>query len=209
MKTLLICGITGRMGGETARLAPAYGFAPRAFAPEIREGVIVDFSHPDALPVLLESGLPLVIGTTGHSAAQQAAIRESARKRPVFVASNFSPGVHALRQAARLVKELLPGWEITLVERHHAQKQDAPGGTARELARDAGLPADRVFSLRAGTVSGLHELTFYGPEEALTLLHLAESRAVFAHGALRAARWLDRRPPGLYGMDDLLDVRKS
>ena len=205
MTTLYISGLAGRMGGEVARLAPAYGFTPRAFQPGGRAGVVVDFSHPDCLAALLEGELPLVIGTTGYTAAQQAQIVQASRGRPILQAANFSLGVAAMRRLAVAARQLLPGWDIRLVERHHADKQDAPSGTALALAKAVEISRSEILSVRAGTVRGVHEVGFYGREEALMLTHVAESRAVFAHGALRAARWIVGRPCGLYGVEDMLD----
>ncbi len=204
MKSLLISGMDGRMGREVAHLCPEYGFAPRPFTPETPGAVIIDFSHPDCLDDLLESPLPLVIGTTGFTAEQAERIRKAARTRPIFQAANFSPGIYALSVAAKDVRRMLPDWDASLIERHHARKQDRPSGTALDLARGIELENERILSVRGGTVRGVHELTFYGAEETLILTHVAESRAVFAHGALRAARWLTGRPPGLYGIENLL-----
>ena len=209
MNRLLISGIDGRMGREVARLCPDYGFAPRPFVPEAQGAVIVDFSHPDCLDGLLESPLPLVIGTTGYTAEQAARIREAARARPVFQAANFSPGVYALGAAVRAARRMLPDWDVSLIERHHIRKQDSPSGTALDLARRIGLKKEQILSVRGGTVRGVHELTFYGPEETLLLIHAAESRAVFAHGALRAARWLIGQSPGMYGMKELLSKQEA
>lgn len=204
MKHLLISGMDGRMGREVARLCPEYGFAPRLFTPEAPGAVIIDFSHPDCLDGLLQSPLPLVIGTTGYTAEQAERIREAARTRPIFQAANFSPGIYALSVAAKTARRILPDWDASMIERHHARKQDRPSGTALDLARGIGLESEHILSVRGGTMRGVHELAFYGPEETLILTHVAESRAVFAHGALRAARWLTGRPPGLYGIENLL-----
>ena len=201
MKKLLISGHDGRMGQAVAALAGDYGFEARAFAPGMTGDVIVDFSHPDCLTDLLKSNLPLVIGTTGYTPTQQRVIAQAAGARPIFQATNFSPGVFALTRLARQARTLLPDWQTTLIERHHAAKQDSPSGTALRLAEAAQIA--EIHAIRAGTVRGVHELTFYGSEETLTLMHNAESRDVFAHGALRAAVWLMGRQAGLYGMEDL------
>ena len=203
MKTLLISGFDGRMGRETARLAAEYGFAAVPFAANAAGDVIVDFSHPDCLRALLASPLPLVIGTTGFSAEQQRAIEAAADARPIFQAANFSPGVFALNRLSQTAKALLPGWDTALIERHHAGKRDLPSGTALRLAE--ALQTDHVLSVRAGTVRGVHEAGFYGPDESLLLIHAAESRAVFARGAINAAKWLLRQKNGLYHMEDLFN----
>ncbi|MBQ9197287.1 MAG: 4-hydroxy-tetrahydrodipicolinate reductase [Clostridia bacterium] len=204
MKTLLISGYDGRMGQETVRLAASYGFDAQPFNPDAPGDVIIDFSHPDLLPSLLKGGLPLVIGTTGFSPIQRQAIQNAAAARPIFLAANFSPGIWVLQRLAAMAGELLPGWDAALIERHHAKKQDSPSGTALQLAEQANI--HQVCSIRGGTVRGIHELSFLGPEESLALIHTAESRAVFAHGALRVACWLLDRPNGLYGMDDLMQT---
>ena len=202
MKTLLISGISGRMGREIRQLAASYGFASRTFTPSASGDVIVDFSHPDCLDSLLSSALPLVIGTTGYTAAQQRAIEAAAGARPIFQAANFSPGVFALNRLARQAKAMLPDWDVCLIERHHAQKRDIPSGTGLALAR--ALQTENVLSVRGGTVCGVHEAGLYGPEEHLLLTHTAESRAVFARGALKAAAWLTDQPCGLYHMEDIM-----
>ena len=204
MKTLLICGMDGRMGGETARLAPDYGFIPQPFRPGTPGDIIIDFSHPDCLSQLLASPLPLVTGTTGLSDAQQHALREAARRRPVFQAANFSPGIFAMQRALLLTRHLLPGWTPVCIERHHSRKRDVPSGTALALRGLMPEPEMPILSVRAGTVCGMHEVSLYGPDETLTLCHTAERRAVFARGALSAALWLSGKPAGLYGMADML-----
>ncbi|MBR1606454.1 MAG: 4-hydroxy-tetrahydrodipicolinate reductase [Clostridia bacterium] len=207
MKTLLISGFSGRMGRECARLAPACGFASQAYRAGLPGDVLLDFSHPDCLPEVLACPLPLIIGTTGYSEEQLQEIRTASEKRPVFLAANFSPGIYALGILAEKVKELLPDWEISLTEIHHAGKKDTPSGTALRLADR--LQIDQVQSIRGGTVRGVHEIGLYGPEEHLQITHTAESRAVFAHGALKAARWVMDKVPGLYGMKDIIKDRKQ
>lgn len=202
MRRLLISGLDGRMGSLAASLAQEYGFEPRAFAPDATGDVILDFSHPDCLEALLRSHLPLVIGTTGFSDAQQQAIRQAAERRPILQSANFSRGVCVLQQLIRQARHALPDWQASLVERHHAAKQDQPSGTALALAGSIGLPPREIHAIRAGTIRGAHELTFYGLGETLTLLHCAESREIFARGALQAAQWLLEQGAGLYGMED-------
>lgn len=204
MKILLISGFDGRMGQECARLAADFGFSPQPFEPNAAGDLLLDFSHPDCLDAVLACPLPLVIGTTGYSAGQTDAIRKAAETRPVFLSANFSPGVYALGLLAEQARRLLPDWDIAIIEKHHAAKRDIPSGTAQALS--ARLQTDRVLSIRGGTVRGVHEIGLYGPEESLTLTHAAESRALFARGALRAAKWLTEKGPGLYGMRDLLMI---
>jgi 4-hydroxy-tetrahydrodipicolinate reductase len=196
--------------------------------------VVIDFSHPSATDAVsracLGAGKPLVIGTTGHSREERASIETTAKSLPVVLSPNFSVGVNALfwltREAARMLGE---DFDLEIVETHHRLKKDAPSGTARKLAEilcevrkldyatDArhgreGLVGERpakeigVHSIRAGDVVGDHTVTFAGPGERLELTHKASSRETFATGALRAARWIAGKPPGLYSMEDVLGL---
>ena len=205
MTGLLLFGAEGRMGREVAALAAQYGFT----LGEKAEAAI-DFSHPDALDAVLDAVLarciPLVSGTTGYSLAQQQQIHAAAQRVPILRSANFSLGAAVMARLLAQAASSLPGWDGALIERHHAGKVDAPSGTAIALAQAMALPREGILSVRGGTVRGLHEAGFYGPEEHLTIVHCAESRAVFAHGALRAARWSIGRPAGLYGMEDMLET---
>lgn len=191
--------------------------------------VVIDFSLAPGLAQLLGSTMarpvPMVSGTTGLTEETMGALVELAGKVPVFHASNMSTGVHMLHRLAALAAASLPeAWDVELVEMHHRRKADAPSGTALSLAaavRSArpgklrevygrrGLCGPRaedemgVSAVRGGDVVGEHELIFAGPAETLRLSHSAQSRAVFALGALRAARWLAGQPAGLYGMENL------
>ena len=207
MKTLLISGFDGRMGRETARLAESYGFSPLPYEKGRPADAVIDFSHPDRLEELLPGSSPLVIGTTGFSLKQLGLVRQRASLRPIFLSPNFSAGIAAMRVLARQAKQMLPDWDISLIEQHHRTKADAPSGTAAEIASDLSLAVSDIVSVRAGTVRGTHSLAFYGPEEHLLLRHTAESRTAFAHGALKAADWLIGRAPGLYGVSDLMGFK--
>lgn len=192
--------------------------------------VLIDFSAPQALASGLDrartASVPIVIGTTGLDALAETRIAEAATKIPVLQSANMSLGVTLL---AHLVQEaaarLGPEWDAEILEMHHARKVDAPSGTAlllgEAVARGRGgspgaASADRggarepgsvgYASLRGGTVAGDHDVIFAGPSERLILSHRAESRAVFARGALAAARWLVDRPPGRYTMADMLGL---
>jgi len=196
--------------------------------------VLVDFSAPAGLPATLAAaaaaGCAAVIGTTGLSPADHRLIDEAAARVAVLQAANTSLGVAVLR---RLVEEtahaLGPDWDIEIVEMHHRHKRDAPSGTAlllgaaanrgRGAADGAALNRfDRMereaearepggiyyASLRGGSVAGDHQVVFAGEGERIEIGHRADSRAIFARGAIAAARWLAGRPAGRYGMDDVL-----
>ena len=187
----------------------------------------IDFSYPGNLESLLESAvrrkLPLVIGTTGLTAAQEEQIREAAKVIPIVRALNFSTGVAVLRRlVAMAAKTLGEDFDIEIVETHHNQKEDAPSGTAKALLAAAdpdgkyevkhgreGRPGKRgreigMHALRGGTVAGEHSVMFYGPMEEIELRHRADSREIFARGAVRAAQFAAQAKPGLYSIDDVL-----
>ena len=197
--------------------------------------VLIDFSSPTALDANLDaaraSGTPMLIGTTGLQPAHHAQIDAAARDIALLQTANTSLGVNLLcalvEQAAR---RLGPDWDIEIVEMHHRHKLDAPSGTALLLgaAANAGRGTepgtldrfDRMqagprsreeggvyyASLRGGSVAGDHQVVFAGEGERIELGHRAESRAIFARGALRAAAWLTGRPPGRYTMADMLGM---
>ena len=197
--------------------------------------VWIDFTAPKAtlaaLGVLKKAGVKAaVIGTTGFDGAGEAEIAEFADEIAIVKAGNFSLGVNLLCELTRRAAESLgDDWDIEVLETHHRRKVDAPSGTALMLGdaaaegRGAGLrtlrrgPYDGPdakreagtigFAVRrSGGVIGEHEVTFGSDMEIVSLAHTALDRAVFANGALAAARWATRQPPGLYSMRDVLGL---
>lgn len=196
--------------------------------------VAIDFSSVEATKDICEACLrsktPLVIGTTGHSTDQRKVIEIAAKSLPIVFAPNFSVGVNTLFWLTRKAAELLgPDFDLEIVEMHHRLKKDAPSGTAQKLAEilsdvrkldvqknvahgREGMIGERpkaqigMHSLRGGDAVGEHEVIFAGPGEQLTLTHHASSRETFARGALRAARWIVGKQPGLYSMEDVLGL---
>jgi 4-hydroxy-tetrahydrodipicolinate reductase len=191
--------------------------------------VLIDFSHVSQLDTLLTYALshrvPLVIATTGYSSIQDAQIAEAAKRLPVFKSANYSYGIVVLRKLiAEAVKRLEADFDIEVIEAHHNQKKDAPSGTAKLLVDTIqnasalehpvhlGHPTDEarqphsigVHAIRGGSIVGDHTVLFAGAQERITLTHQAESRAVFAHGAIKAAHFIVKQHPGLYSMDDLV-----
>ncbi len=194
--------------------------------------VAIDFSYPGDIEGLLacavRRGVALVIGRTGLSESQGEMIREAARHIPVVWASNFSPGVAVMRRVSREMAQALGiAFDIEIVEAHHKHKADAPSGTANLLL--AAINPDNarpvvygregqalrqpgeigVHTLRGGTVCGEHSVFFYGEDEELSITHRAQSRAIFARGALLAARFVHTQPPGLYTMEQVLFGRAT
>lgn len=173
----------------------------------------------------------MVIGTTGHTAEELKLIRDAATKLPVVFASNFSVGVNTLFWLTRKAAELLgPAFDLEVIEMHHRMKKDAPSGTARTLveilADVRGLEYDNdcrhgrfgdvgartpkeigVHALRGGDVVGDHTVVFANVGERVELTHKASSRDTFAGGAVRAAKWLAGKAPGLYDMQDVLGLK--
>jgi 4-hydroxy-tetrahydrodipicolinate reductase len=205
----------GQDAGTLAGCAPLGVRVSAELAPALTDAdVVLDFSRPEALPATLAAcraaHRALLIGTTGWSAAHEAALAESAAEIPLLVAANTSLAVAVLAELTRRAAELLPrDFTVSIIERHHAGKRDAPSGTARVLAAAAaggraGAPVP-VQSLREGEVVGEHDVVFSGPGESLTLAHRALDRSLFARGALAAALWLASQSPGRYGMRDFLD----
>jgi len=194
--------------------------------------VLIDFTLPDGTIHWLKSALhrnkPIVIGTTGHSEQQLARIRDAAKKIPVLKAMNMSLGVNLLfRLVGQVAKALGDDYDIEIVEAHHRFKVDAPSGTALELlqsildvtGRDAEKdvvygrkgqtgqrPARQIgmHSLRGGDTVGEHLVRFGTLGETIELKHTAHTRDTFVNGALRAAKWLPGKKPGLYDMQDVL-----
>lgn len=197
--------------------------------------VVIDFSTPHALPATIAAataaGRPLVIGTTGLDAAAHALIEQATGTIPILQAYNMSLGVtllsHLVHEAAA---RLGPDWDIEIAEMHHRHKVDAPSGTALLLGQAAAegrgidlaahsargrdgvtgprAPGDIGFAaLRGGSVAGDHLVILAGDGERLELGHRADSRAIFAKGAIQAALWLHGRPPGRYTMSDVLGLR--
>lgn len=192
--------------------------------------VLIDFSAPDALSASIGQAtarsVPLLIGTTGLGPDAEPAIAAAAAAIPVLRSANTSLGVNLLAELVeRAARVLGSGWDIEIAEAHHRRKADAPSGTALMLGeaaargRGSDLQAERgrdgtglvrevgsigFASLRGGTIAGDHDVMFLGPEERLILSHKAESRMIFARGALAAARFLAGRPPGLYTMKDVI-----
>jgi 4-hydroxy-tetrahydrodipicolinate reductase len=209
---------------------------PEAAAPLC--DVIIDFTTAEASSRLAEAlGAPgkpaLVIGSTGWDEAADVKVRAAATRLPIVRSGNYSLGVNVLAGLVRQAAERLApeDWDIEVFEAHHRRKVDAPSGTALLLgdaaargrsadlakvkvaARDgitgARAPGTIGFSvLRGGGIVGEHSVTFASEDEVLTLAHSARDRRLFARGAVQAALWVARRPPGLYDMMDVLGFRE-
>lgn len=172
---------------------------------------VIDFSSPAScirqLHECVYNGWPLVCGTTGLPDLDLAYLKACKVKIPIVLSGNFSLGVNVLLGLVRRAAATLPDdWDVHVAEAHHKHKKDSPSGTALMLA-EAALGRNAGFAVtRAGEIVGEHSVTFAGPEEIITLSHSARDRALFARGALVAARWIIGKPPGLYSMQDVLGL---
>ncbi len=192
--------------------------------------VIIDFTRPEGTLEHLAHAKAMVIGTTGFSASQRNAVLESAKRIPIVMAANFAVGVNAAYKLAEAAARILgEGYDVEIIEAHHRHKVDAPSGTALKLgeviARARGLdprkssvfgrqgetgerPARQIgfHSVRGGDIVGEHTVVFAGLGERLELTVRSQSRMTYATGALRAAKFLKNRAPGLYDMSDVLGL---
>jgi 4-hydroxy-tetrahydrodipicolinate reductase len=250
-----IAGIAGRMGRLlveelAAAGAPLSGgidhgnaetglpMFPDIAALAAASEIVIDFTHASTAQshakALAEAGCGWILGTSGLSLADEAAVTEAATGIPVVYAPNFAPGVTLLLALAERMAASLPAaqYDAEIVEMHHRQKVDAPSGTAiglgRAVARGRGVKLEDVMdsgrdghtgarregaigfaALRGGQVVGEHTLLFAAGDEHISLTHRAFDRRAFANGAVRAALWLRGRAPGLYGMTNVLGLTEG
>ncbi len=244
-----IAGITGRMGQLLAEEVVAAGHevaggTSREAGPEIHPvadlaracDVLIDFTHASTViahaAAVAEAGTAWVLGTTGLSPADEAAVDAAAARVGIVYAANFGPGVNLLLALARQLGAALPPeqYDAEIVEMHHRQKVDAPSGTAvalgRAVAMGRGITLESVMqsgrdghtgprrtgdigfaALRGGQIVGEHTVSFTAAGEQIALSHRAIDRRAFATGAVRAAAWLHGRPAGRYGMADVMGLR--
>jgi 4-hydroxy-tetrahydrodipicolinate reductase len=241
---ILINGAKGRMGQAVytgALEIPELEVAAQVdvgddFLTELAKAdAVIDFSHHSTIePVLarcVQRKVPIVIGTTGHTDGQIAAIRHSAQQIPIVYAPNFSVGVNTLFWLTRKAAEILgPSFDLEVLEMHHRMKKDSPSGTAKRLAEiltevrelsyktdvrhgRQGIVGERtnaeigMHAIRGGDVVGDHTVIFAAQGERVELTHKASSRDTFARGALRAALWVSGKPAGLFDMQDVLGLK--
>lgn len=194
-----LIGANGRLGKTIAALHPVIPITRATSRTPLDCDVLIDVSSHQALQENLSARKPLVIGTTGHLIF--APIEEAAKHLPIFYAPNFSIGMALMNKLAAEIARYFPS-DVDIIETHHSGKKDSPSGTALHLRKT--LLNARIHSIRSGNIIGEHTLIFNNAEERLTLSHQVHSRDAYARGALAAARFLIGKPPGLYGMDDLL-----
>ena len=236
----VVCGANGAMG---KLICAALGDAvigrvsidgengvPKTFGElgEVSADVVIDFSHHSAVKDVLAYakaiGAAAVIGTTGHTAEEKAAIFAAAEEIPVFFAGNVSLGIAVLCRLVKQAVKFFPDADIEIVEIHHTRKVDAPSGTAhmlfnavKEVRNDAVENCGRagegkrtknevgIHALRMGNVVGIHEVHITTQNQSLVLKHESGSRAMLADGAVEAARFMVGREKGMYDMESILN----
>ena len=193
--------------------------------------VLIDFTRPEGTLAHLAHARAMVIGTTGFSSSQKTLIGDAAKRIPIVMAANFAVGVNAVYKLAETAARILgQGYDVEIIEAHHRHKVDAPSGTALRIgevvaaALKRDLKASAVFgrqgetgerppgqiafhAVRGGDIVGEHTVLFAGAGERVEITVRSQSRMTYAAGALRAAKWLRGKPPGLYGMEDVLGLR--
>lgn len=225
------CHVTAGVDQNTGMAGDIPVYADFADLPPLPAGaVLIDFSSPAgavrAARWCAETGHPCVICSTGLSADDEAVLEEVSNRVPVFRSANMSVGINVLIELSKRAAALLGSdFDIEIIEKHHRNKLDAPSGTALMIADAINTEADGrytyvydrhavrqkrggcelgISAVRGGGIVGEHEVLFCGPEETVTIAHSAQSRGVFADGAIRAARFVAGRGPGYYTMADLL-----
>jgi len=173
--------------------------------------VVVDFTRPAGTLEHLKHARAMIIGTTGFSEKEKTMISEAAKRIPIVMAANFAVGVNATYQLAETAVRILgDAYDVEIIEAHHRTKVDAPSGTALKLGEviRAASPGKKIafHSIRAGDIVGEHTVIFAGAGERVEVTVRSQSRATYATGALRAAKWLKNRPAGLYDMADVLGL---
>lgn len=200
-----------------------------------RFDVLIDFTRPDAsmayIDICLQAGKKVVIGTTGYSDSQKAAIAEAAKEISIVIAPNFSVGVNLSLKLLEMTAKVMGDYtDIEVIEAHHRHKVDAPSGTALRMGEvvaaalgrdlkdcaiygregDTGARDRKTIgfsTIRAGDIVGEHTVMFADEGERVEITHKASSRMTFANGAVRAAIWLEDKAAGLYDMQDVLGLK--
>jgi len=228
--------LLGQDAGGPAGLAATGVTISEDLAAALRAGdMLIDFTTPETslehMRVCAELGKALVIGSTGFTKEQLAAVSVFAQKIPCVLSPNMSIGVNlTFKILAEVARALGDDYDIEIVEAHHRMKKDAPSGTAMKMAQVLAEAVDRnldevgvyarkgmigerskkeigIQTLRAGDIVGEHTVMFAGKGERIEITHRAHSRDTFAAGAVRAARWIVGKKPGIYDMQDVLGLK--
>ena len=221
----VVCGFDIKQ--DEASMFPVYS------SPDDFKGsadVIIDFSHPSSFDGILkyavDTNTPIVFATTGLSDEQKAKMKEASAKTAIFYSANMSLGISVITALAKRAAEILgKDFDIEIIEKHHHRKLDAPSGTALAIAEELNENDDFEFvydrhsvrkardpkeigihSVRGGPIVGEHTVLFAGNDEVIEIKHSANSREIFATGAIAAARFLKGKPSGMYSMKDIVKI---
>ena len=183
----------------------------------VKADVIIDFAVAQAVDGLLEyaveTGTPVVLCTTGLSAEQLEKVNQASKKVAILKSANMSLGINTLMKLLRTAADILAnrGFDIEIVEKHHNQKLDAPSGTALALADCLNQVRQKrkhneigISAVRGGTIVGEHDVIFAGTDEVIQISHTAYSKAIFAKGAIDAAKYIAGKEAGMYNMADVI-----
>lgn len=233
MKTIkIIIHGTGTMGSILKTVAETEeDLEITGFADELtneKGDIIIDFSHfsriPNMLKFAVDNNIPLIICTTGYDDKILNQIKEASSKIPILLSSNTSIGINLMNDLVSKISAILNNFDIEIIETHHNKKVDSPSGTAKTLfniinetlenkmtvvhGRDGNSKRDKkeigMHSIRGGSVVGEHRVIFYGDDESIEIKHTAMSKKIFAHGSIKAAKFLIGKKPSLYSMKDVL-----
>ncbi len=175
-------------------------------------GVLIEFTTPQAtiehIKAAVRFSIPVVVGTTGLSEGDLAELKKASKKIPVLFSPNMSVGVNCLfGLIGDAAKRLGPDYQVNITEAHHIHKKDSPSGTAKRLAeiiKESGSEVTGIKAIREGEIVGDHRVIFESAVDRIELFHSAKTRDIFAIGALRAAKFIIGKKPGLYSMEDVL-----
>ena len=220
MTHIIIAGKTGRMAQMLLKEAlnrtqcNALGLGRNDNYNFVPGDVFIDFTHADALDANIErlegGATPYLVGTTGFNQSAMERLKAQGRHRPVLYAPNTSMVITVMRQILQTLSPVMQGYDCAIEEVHHIHKKDSPSGTALALKDSLGVYGQNVVidSKREGDEIGFHKVTFSNPYETFTLSHQAHDRQLFAKGAIDAAFWLLKQPPGFYTMGDAIQNKK-
>ena len=208
---IFLFGASGKMGscfGALVSQTPPFSLT----SDPARADAFVDFSVASALEDHLALALrhkqPLVIGTTGHAEGLLERLQTASFEIPLFLSYNFSLGAALFIETLSRFKRHFPkNTMIAIEECHHLSKRDAPSGTALKLAQALDFPPEKIRSERKEEIVGIHEVRLTSGGESILFRHEAASREVFAQGALSALRFILKKTPGLYTMEDLIHAK--
>jgi len=227
---VIVCGARGRMGQEVVSMILKEKGWQLIGAVDLqdvlqKDAVIIEFTTPLAtlehVRVARENHIPCVIGTTGFKNSEIEEIKKASCSIPILLSPNMGRGINLLFALVEKIARILPDFDKEIVEAHHNLKKDAPSGTAYRIAqilaevegKDLSVGRRKrneigIHSIRGGSIVGDHTVIFAGEGERLEITHRAESRKIFARGALLAAKFIADKEPGLYDLQDALGIKK-